>query len=171
MARNPDAVPHQRSRPHDEMPVKLVNTGPDLRSIPGKHPLVPNSEKHNKPAEAGRKRPRYYRAARLAAPPRISAVSTKARFHQQPICAFPIGPTKTPAASSFRGLSTRADTGPAAKITQRSASKNLQGRSRSLYMLMFKSTFTKRTFVMFYFNSRIPDLPSVIVDHYLKTFR
>ena len=29
----------------------------------------------------------------------------------------------------------------------------------------------KQTFVMFYFNSRIPALPSVLVDHYLKTLK
>lgn len=47
------------------MPVKMVNTDPDLRSIPGKRRLVANTEKHRKPAEAGRQRPRYYRAARF----------------------------------------------------------------------------------------------------------
>lgn len=146
MAINPDAVPHQMSRPHDEMPVKLVNTGPDLRSIPGKRPLVAKSEKHNKPAEAGRQRPRYYRAARLGAPSRISAASTKARFHQQPNCAFPIGPTKTPAASSFRGLSTRANTRPAANITQRPASKNLQDSRHSLRSTLTASQQTLQSF-------------------------
>ncbi|MFT7310778.1 MAG: hypothetical protein ACI853_001269, partial [Paracoccaceae bacterium] len=37
-----------------------------------------------------------------------------------------------PAASSFRGLSTRADAAPTTNVAQRPASKNLQESSRSL---------------------------------------
>ncbi|MGP6089904.1 hypothetical protein, partial [Antarctobacter jejuensis] len=63
-----------------------------------------------------------------------------------PQCTFPIVSATTPAASSFRGLSTRADARRTPAVTQRPASKNLQDSGPSLQCSRKLRGLKKRTF-------------------------
>ena len=119
-------------------PFPSAEPGPDPASAPEPHRLrhaftpsrnPPRQHRRAAPrSTADRCRGTQPQAARCN---RCSPPSSARRRQRQP-ARFPHRRLRqTPAASSFRGLSTRAAPAPAANVTPRPASKNLQGSGRS----------------------------------------
>ncbi|YBV93919.1 hypothetical protein M1D80_04535 (plasmid) [Phyllobacteriaceae bacterium JZ32] len=129
----PRSRAHQGSRQHDAMPVTSAKADPERHGAPGWHRLAPHNAEHRKTVERDSKEAVRPASDHVIARPRTgpfaSAVSGQFPNRRPQPRAFPIGPTKLPAASSFQGLSTRAAnaSGP---LALRPASKNLQGSSR-----------------------------------------
>jgi len=110
----------------------LAKGDPSLHRIPGSRRFVPATTEDGKIVEADGQDTFDYGIASFQAAPHASAKPAKAPSGKRQYRTFPIGSTKTPAASSFRGLSTRADTCPVATLAPRPASKNLQESRPSL---------------------------------------
>ena len=111
------------------MHVTSAKAGPHLRCVPGWCRFASGNAAHCKIADARlrkRSHPNPDRViASLCGNPFAADAPTNGHLDQPQPHAFPIGSTQPPAASSLGGFSTRAETGPAATVAPRPASKNL----------------------------------------------